>query len=112
MIPTQEITLQSKNGALIESLIEQTGTTFNASIQVLKYDSSKTNPDPFFQPFIKSKNSAKDAFKELFEKLNNELKSKNNDFITNVNNPCNDELVSIEDQQTIVGEDVIISLNQ
>jgi hypothetical protein len=111
MLPLQEIEIKTNKGRLFHVHLEKgSNKNFKCKLAAIKLG-AHTPADATFEPFSKGE-TAQIAFSELIKCLSKSLiNSDPEDSITKVNNPCNTEFITKEEQKTILKSDVTITVN-
>jgi len=111
MMPLQEIDIHTKNNGLFKvHLIKWNSDKFNCELSAIRFGNDSQG-DAVFGPFTEGK-TAKKAFGNLIEKFEQSLTAMgNNDSIDFLDNPCNCEFLSKEEQSVISGDRFPIKVN-
>ena len=111
MIPLQEIDIHTKNKGLFKvHLIKWETAKFNCELAAVKFHKDSSG-DAVFGPFTEG-TTAQEAFKNLLEKFEESLCAMaNNDEIESLDNPCNCEFVSKQEQESICQNRFTIKVN-
>ena len=111
MLPLQEIEIKTKKSRVFHAHLEKwKDDHFECKLAAINLG-PQLPADAVFGPFVKG-NTAIDAFKAL---INGLVKSLSNldkaDSISEINNPCNTEFVTKEEQDNVVGSAVSVLVN-
>jgi hypothetical protein len=111
LLPIQDIEIRTKNKRVFFVHLEK----WEQSRFECKLAAINLGPQPStnatFGPFVKGE-TAFHAYQELIIELSSKLaKLDTTDAIAVVNNPCNTEFVTAQEQKQILGENVIIKVN-
>ena len=103
MVPLQDIDVSTKNGKKMRIMLRSQSNGFFVSLQELITDDSFAGLySEFSSPLFKF-TDAKTAFEYAVESLRVFLSYANDD-VSAVNNPCNCELLSSSDQQSVLSQ--------
>ena len=110
MIPLQDIKIKSKNGSLFSVVIEKhSNSLFRCRFAVV--ENSELCGEETLECFREKQRTAQDVFEAFIQDKVSKWLVQKNDSIIEIDNPCNTELLSPEDQQRIVGDNVVIKIN-
>lgn len=111
MLPIQEIQIGTKNKRVFFVHLEKWSEThFECKLAAINLG-PQLPADATFGPFANGE-SANSAYKSLISGLSSALASLDaTDSIAEVNNPCNTEFVTSDEQKEILGEGVIVKVN-
>jgi hypothetical protein len=111
MLPIQEIQIVTKNNRVFFMHLEKWSEThFECKLAAINLG-PQLPADAKFGPFANGE-SANSAYKLLISELSSVLATLDaTDSIAKVNNPCNTEFVTSEEQKEILGHGVIVKVN-
>lgn len=111
MLPIQEIEIHTKNKRVFSVHLEKWAQAhFECKLAAINLG-PQLPADATFGPFTKG-TTALDAFKALVSGLRSALvKLDATDSIEVVNNPCNTEFVSADEQKQALGQGVVVKVN-
>ena len=111
MLPIQEIEIRTKNNRVFFVHLEKwSETRFECKLAAIKLG-PQLPAGAMFGPFA-SGESANSACKSLISELSSTLAGLDaTDSIAEVNNPCNTEFMTADDQKNILGDEVIVKVN-
>ena len=111
MLPIQEIEIKTRNNRVFFVHLEKWSEThFECKLAAINLG-PQLPADATFGPFTKD-STANAAYKLLISELGSALaKLDTTDSIAVVNNPCNTEFVTADEQKKILGQGIIVQVN-
>ena len=113
MIPFQEINFYlSSNQVIFAHVIQQHDGTFIAEATQAHDLGNIPSVKEFLMVACPANANAETAFRQVFSVVQSHCKSNGDSTLVKVNNPCNCEFLSTQDQQHIVGQAVRVVTNE
>lgn len=113
MIPLQEVNFHlSSNQVIFCQLVQLHDGTFTATV-TQAHDKDKIPATKYFSWLAcPAKANAKTAFSEVISAIQRHCQRNGNPTLVKVNNPCNCEFLTAQEQQHVVGQAVSVVVNE